>query len=119
MSELIYPSIYYKYPLVYNFNPDLYGSTVINPNTCEFVKYPQNPFLPNVNESGDLSKCRFEAISRCPQKPYYGGDATPSFPRGLKFQELPYFQPNINESGMLTLKRPKNHRDTYTRYLGF
>lgn len=120
MKEIVYPKIYYKYPLEYHFSPDLYGSYVINPNMCNNIRPQKNVFEQDYDENGDLVKCRQEKVLNCgTNKPFYGGDPTPSFPNGLKYQDLPYFDPPTNKYGMLTLKRPKNHSDNYTTYHGF
>lgn len=119
MRDIIYPETYYKYPTQYFFNKDLYGSYSIDPNMCEYSYPAKNPFVQDPNINGDLHLCRDEKIYKSPQKPYYGGDSTPSFPNGLKYQDLPYFNPKVNSTGMLTLKRPKNHHNDYTMYNGF
>ena len=107
MTNVFYPKFYFKYPLEYDFNPELYGSRVINPNMCEFTKQNKTVFEGDSNINGDLSKCRDYKVYKCPQKPYFGGNSTISFPDGLKYQDLPYFNPDINKYGMLTLSVPK------------
>lgn len=111
MTNVFYPKLYFKYPLEYNFNPDLYGSTVYNPNMCSTKNAYKNVFENDPNVNGDLSKCRDFKIYKCPQKPYFGGNPTISFPEGLKYQDLPYFNPDKNKYGMLTLSNPKQNNN--------
>lgn len=120
MQEIVYPKNYYKYPLEYHFNPDLYGSYVKNPNMCNPQFPAKDPFGPDPDERGDLCKCRDNIQLKCQQKPFYGGDPTSSFPNGLKYQDLPYFNPPVNKYGMLTLGRPKNYEKyNYNAYHGY
>lgn len=119
MTNIVYPKKYFKYPLQYNFNPELYGSTVINPNLCDYSVPYKNPFLNDPNINGDLVKCRDEKHYKCSDKPYFGGLPTESFPDGLKYQDLPYFNPKKNNYGMLSLIRPKSNTNNFNMYHGF
>lgn len=120
-ETIVYPKNYYKYPTEYHLNKDLYGSYSLDPNSCKTVKQQINPFFPNdsPNTRGDLSKCRYEKVVLCGQKPYYGGDATTSFPDGLAYQDLPFYKPPVNSNGMLTLKRQIGRNNDYRCMLGF
>lgn len=119
MQQITYPSIYYKYPTKYIYNPDLYGSRSIDMNACALKTPAHNPFGPDPNVQGDVSLCRVHNTYRCGCKPYFGGASTCSFPNGLKYQDLPYFNPNINENGSLTLTRPKKNTNDYDMMHGF
>ena len=119
MGSVVYPNIYYKYPTKYYFNDELYGSYSVDGNKCDYKNIYSNIFCKDPKVSGDVSLCRKNEVLKCTKKPYFGGDPTESFPYGLKYQDLPYFTPNFNKTGMLTLTRPKNKKCDYSMMHGY
>lgn len=123
--SVYYPKFYSKNPTIYNFNPELYGSYSQNLNMCEFNKPSTTPipFHPNPTIKGDVSLCRNNNIiykNELTNKPVYGGDATISFPNGLKYQDYPFFDPKLNINSGLRLTRPSStNQCNYDMMLGF